>query len=176
MINLRRAAAVAAAALGLALGALAAPASAATQHASVASPRWQTGAQTTRPEVAAPSGTTANPSTVGICTDSSGFNLGGRFFCGDAYGPGELFYTFPNGVIQLFVIGTDHQVWTRWSNTSETSWTGWSSVLGGSCWGWRQPFGSGYTPGIIVIGSNGHDFAKQRNNNGTWPNNWTEIN
>jgi len=26
--------------------------------------------------------------------------------------------TFPNGVQQVFVIGTDNAVWTRWTNAS----------------------------------------------------------
>ena len=90
-------AAVAAAALSLALGAFAAPASAATQNASVGGPRWQTGRWTTLAEVTAahggtavvaPLGISATPSAVGVCTDSSGFHLGGQFFCGDAYGIG----------------------------------------------------------------------------------------
>ncbi|MFB6893565.1 hypothetical protein ACFCX4_30090 [Kitasatospora sp. NPDC056327] len=39
---------------------------------------------------------------------------GGAFFCGGDYGDGKTYVTLSDGTKQLFVIGTDFNVWTTW--------------------------------------------------------------
>ncbi|CAN3985740.1 hypothetical protein [Kitasatospora purpeofusca] len=39
---------------------------------------------------------------------------GGTFFCGGDYGDGKTYVTLSDGTKQLFVIGTDFNVWTTW--------------------------------------------------------------
>jgi hypothetical protein len=88
--------------------------------------------------------------TTSICTDAS---LGGSFYC-DSTTSGEAWYQFPNGLWQLFVIGTDNAVWTRWEE-SNGSYHGWYSMGGYSS---SYPVvlnGSGYSPQINVVGRNG---------------------
>jgi hypothetical protein len=107
MINLRRAAAAPLAVAALALGALVAPASvasAATPSAAVVG-----------------AGSTVQKAG-GWCTYTS---WGGTYYCGS-----QSWYGINNQLFQVFVIGSNNAVWTRWSNTSGVS--GWTS-LGGSC-------------------------------------------
>ncbi|MFE6870768.1 hypothetical protein ACFVFS_29955 [Kitasatospora sp. NPDC057692] len=40
---------------------------------------------------------------------------GGTFYCGGDYGDGKTYVTLADGTKQLFVIGTDHNVWTTWT-------------------------------------------------------------
>jgi hypothetical protein len=103
MINLRRAAAPLAVA-ALALGALAAPASA----ASAATPK------------AAVVGAGSTVQKGSWCTYTS---WGGTYYCGS-----QSWYGINKQLFQVFVIGTNYQVYTRWSNTSGVS--GWKSLGG----------------------------------------------
>ncbi|MFE7191948.1 hypothetical protein [Kitasatospora sp. NPDC057541] len=40
---------------------------------------------------------------------------GGTFYCGGDYGDGKTYVTLSDGTKQIFVIGTDHNVWTTWT-------------------------------------------------------------
>lgn len=122
---------------------------------------------------AASASTSASSKASGTCTDTAN-NLGGSFFCGGAYGPtGEEWYYFPDGVQEVFVIGTDHAMWTRWTNGSG-NWVGWTS-MGGSCWSLSDIPYAGYTPTVTVAGSDGNPWAKQRQSDGHWTA-WYRVN
>ncbi len=122
-----------------------------------------TGGMLTGTASAASATKTAAADTVTTCSDPT---LGGTYYCGGAYGVGEEWYYFPNGVEQLFVIGTDHGVWTRWTNASG-NWVGWTPMYG-SCWGWGGVIADGYTPSLVVTGSDGNSWANQRDPDGHW--------
>jgi hypothetical protein len=104
----------------------------------------------------------------GYCSDVT-YNLGGTFYCDPVGGDtGETWYAFPNGALQLFVIGTDNAVWTRWSNAAVTSWSGWTS-MGGSATSYVYYHGSGYTPTIDVVGSDNKTwYHRTRSSSGSW--------
>ncbi|GAA2155637.1 hypothetical protein GCM10009760_55740 [Kitasatospora kazusensis] len=77
--------------------------------------------------------------------------------------------TLPDGTKELFVVGTDHAVWTNWSYTNG-SWSGWQSMGGG--------VESGITVGgkadggwsffISATGTDGNTWYRQRSANGYW--------
>jgi hypothetical protein len=118
---------------------------------------------------------TAHAASGATCHDAL---LGGTFFCtssGD-YTSGEAWWTFPNGTKQLFVIGTDNAVWTRWNNTSG-NWSAWTS-MGGIAIRFPPQFysqgiflvtGSGtYTPDLTVVGTDGGVWHRERGGDGVW--------
>lgn len=122
----------------------------------------------THTQVAAP-GINAITATsrVELCTDPY-FHLGGLFYCGGPYSlTGESWYAFPNGALQVFVIGTDHAVWTRWSDPRRTRWSPWTS-MGGSGWSAVYIYANRYNPTIYVRGPHGGWWHRTRLNNGVW--------
>ncbi|EPH44415.1 hypothetical protein ABT390_22530 [Streptomyces aurantiacus] len=95
--------------------------------------------------------------------------MGGRYSC--EYG--EEWYTYSNGMKQMWVIGADRQVWTRWSRPN------------GTFVGWR-PFGGVATSAVEVVwddskgmgavirvrGTDGKPHYRERNaRTGRW-NDW----
>ncbi|WP_380282157.1 hypothetical protein [Kitasatospora purpeofusca] len=44
----------------------------------------------------------------------------GQFLCGGGFGKQMPIYTFDDGTVQTFFIGTDYAVWTYWTNPNET--------------------------------------------------------
>jgi hypothetical protein len=91
---------------------------------------------------------------------------GGRYSCDY----GEEWYKFPNGVRQAWVIGSDRQIWTRWSKADGT-FTDW------------QPFGGVATSGVEFLedesdgmgavvrvrGTDGKPWYRERNpDTGVW--------
>lgn len=173
MINIRRAAGVAAAALGLALGALAAPASAATQHAAAGStlvaPSGVGKLAAASPAHATVVGREA-PESIGECTLTNGW--GGGFYCASTDPDhGAIWYEFPNGTEEVFVVGLDWSVWTRWNNTSGglSAWTS----LGGQVEHTEPVIGlSGSSWGVtlVVFGTNGDYYYDTRSDSpsGGW--------
>lgn len=102
------------------------------------------------------------------CTYTS---WGGTYYCGS-----QSWYSISGKLFQVFVIGTNNEVWTRWSTTSGVS--GWTS-LGGICIPGNystQEFevNSAWKFGTECIGANGFYYAKVRNTDGSWTN-WEEI-
>ncbi|WP_213009086.1 hypothetical protein [Paractinoplanes toevensis] len=78
-------------------------------------------AGTAGPAIAAPQPPGAEePTSGGFCTYH---NWGGRFYCGT----GRV-WAMPNRLRELFVIGTDLSVWTRWETTNGSS--GWVDLQG----------------------------------------------
>ncbi|MFF7636249.1 hypothetical protein ACFZB9_24335 [Kitasatospora sp. NPDC008050] len=75
----------------------------------------------------------------------------------------------PNGSIQWFVVGTDHAVWTNWTQV-EGGLHGWQS-LGGivqgpiSIWGKSA---DGWSFFIGATGTDGKPWDRQRADDGTW--------
>lgn len=150
MINLRRAAAAPLAVAALALGALAAPAS---------------GASTATPNAAiVGAGSTVQKGSW--CTYTS---WGGSYYCGS-----QSWYGISGQLFQVFVIGTNNSVFTRWSNTSGVS--GWVS-LGGSCvkaassTSANEVIGGG-SPWVFSVmcknRNNGAYYERVRSANGSW--------
>ncbi|MBD0676692.1 hypothetical protein [Streptomyces sp. CBMA156] len=100
---------------------------------------------------------------------------GGTFLCGGAYGEGAVTYYFRDGRQEVFVIGTDHAVWTRWTDKSGTK-SGWLS-MGGVFTG---PVGISATDmgygnfEIAAKGTDGRTWARVRDTNGDW-NRWAAL-
>ncbi|MFD7539930.1 hypothetical protein [Streptomyces sp. NPDC059819] len=92
-------------------------------------------------------------------------NWGGSFYCNSQYN-----HTLPNSYHQVFVIGTNKQVYTRWESASGVS--DWAS-LGGQCVSpghhsvdmWEQ---NGWTFTIACVGTDNWGYLNTRNSNGTW--------
>jgi hypothetical protein len=89
--------------------------------------------------------------TAFFCTDTA---LGGAFYCDGSSASGEAWYQFPNGLKQLFVVGSDNAVWTRWQE-SNGSYHAWYSMGGYSLSYPVVVNGSGYSPQINVVGQDG---------------------
>jgi hypothetical protein len=75
----------------------------------------------------------------------------------------------PNGTQQLFVVGTDHAVWTDWS-LPNGSWAGWQS-LGGTVESgisiWDVSDG-GWVFSIVATGTDGNPWHRTRSADGAW--------
>lgn len=108
-----------------------------------------------------------------VCTNLTidGVNYGGRFYCG--YGVG--YQLMPNGVEEVWVIGTDYSVWTRWRTPNGTLHpsNGWHSQGGKVRVGDHRSItmtGGGYTPTVWVVGIDNpaHWWWNARSSNGTW--------
>ncbi|CAM5470364.1 hypothetical protein [Streptomyces tanashiensis] len=111
--------------------------------------------------VAAESGTTG---TLAACVTSTR-NWGGNVVAG--YGCSE--YALPNGEEQVFGVGTDGAVWTRWSRTNGTlsSWTS----LGGQARSSVSAEGYGWAITLSVIGTDGNWWYNNRG--GTSSGGWS---
>ncbi|MER5373384.1 hypothetical protein [Streptomyces sp. NPDC002553] len=152
------------AAAGLLLGAVT-PAQSATAHDSVpAAPIAPRSGQA--PGVAAP----AVGTEPGGVYKSGGYchfgNWGGSFFC---QGSGLHFVAWkkPDGYIQVFVIGTNRHVFTRWASASGTS--GWLD-MGGVC---NPDYGmdaasSGWSISVACVGTDGNWWHNTRATSGSW--------
>ncbi|MFB7268070.1 hypothetical protein ACFCXH_38925, partial [Streptomyces nojiriensis] len=71
---------------------------------------------------AAPAQAAAPAAAAGFCHVSG---LGGDYIC--EYG--EAWMTYPAGNRQVFIVGTDFAVWTRWQYAGG-SWSDWTSMGG----------------------------------------------
>ncbi|GAA2155596.1 hypothetical protein GCM10009760_55670 [Kitasatospora kazusensis] len=109
--------------------------------------------------------TTLAPHTVGSCTSPQ---FGGGFYCGDAYGSGQNFYTFEDGTTQIFVIGMDHAVWSRWTylDGGMSSWMSLGGYLTSKV-SISNADGGSFTIG--AIGGDGHTmWYRDRDGGGNW--------
>jgi hypothetical protein len=120
--------------------------------------------------------TGAAPAVVlGLCHDPL---FGGTFWCDTSVGylSGEAWWLFPDHTRQIFVIGSDNAVWTKWDNTSG-DWSGWTS-MGGISISYPPKFyingqfstkGSGtFTPDLTVVGTDHGVWHRQRGGDGVW--------
>ncbi|MYY83194.1 MULTISPECIES: hypothetical protein [unclassified Streptomyces] len=86
-------------------------------------------------------------------------------------------YSFDNGVLQQFVIGTDSAVWTRWTNEQRTKWSSWESLGGVARSGVqtkRYVYDGPDTVLIAVRGTDGKWWSRYRQPTGTW-NGWQQY-
>ena len=97
------------------------------------------------------------------CTDAS---FGGTYYCGY----GERNFTFSNGTYEVWVIGTDYSIWTRWrSNGSYSSWVNQGGQI-------RRSYASGdfvritcgSNPIIEVVGTDNRWYSNARRTDGSW--------
>jgi len=107
----------------------------------------------------------AAPST---CTDPE---YGGTFYCGY----GEWVVTLSSGVEQVFVVGTDYAVWTKWHRTNGTysSWTSLSGEVNHSVS--TNNFVVCYPSNLYVNvkGTSGQYYYKSRSeSSGSWSTSW----
>ncbi|WP_406192913.1 hypothetical protein OH807_01800 [Kitasatospora sp. NBC_01560] len=98
--------------------------------------------------------------------------FGGTFLCGGEYDGGVTSFAFRDGTSEIFVIGTDHAVWTRWTTNSSGKLSAWTS-MGGSFTTkvdiTRQTLGGAFT--ITSRGSDNRMWSRDRAQNGNW-NSW----
>ncbi len=119
MMNLRKAVVVAAAAF--ALGALAAPASAATQNAAAVGPQTSaSGMHATPYEVTAARSSSVSPAFSACPVTAFGYD--GAGICGTQ---GLTVYDSNGNPVEAFVIGTDWAIWHAWPGSN-----GWHSLGG----------------------------------------------
>ena len=91
---------------------------------------------------------------------------GGNYYCGYGYQSNR----FPDGTVQVYVIGTDFSVWTRWTKNGRLS--NWVS-LGGKI---RHTYKSsdffvglcGNQPFVRIYGLDNQLWSNIRHEDGTW--------
>ncbi|MFF2658293.1 hypothetical protein ACFVUH_13100 [Kitasatospora sp. NPDC058032] len=116
---------------------------------------------------------TAQASPVSVC---SHFSWGGQYVC-DLADPnrGETWWNLSDGTRQLFVIGIDGAVWTRWSypGGSLSSWQNF-----GGKWALDTPYiaisPSASSVTISVMGIDGRRWYKTRPVPGSWGD-WVTV-
>ncbi|MFB7470529.1 hypothetical protein [Kitasatospora sp. NPDC056184] len=91
----------------------------------------------------------------------------GQFLCGGGFGRKMPVYTFDDGTVQTFYIGTDYAVWTYWTNPDETR----SPLvpLGGRAAGDVRI--NAYNGGFVqleVTGTDARHWFNNREVNGRW--------
>jgi Zn-dependent metalloprotease len=114
-------------------------------------------------------GPSSYPTSQGsICSDPT---FGGQFYCATNWADGEAWYQFPNGNWQVFLIGTDHSVRTRWQHNDGT-YTAWSS-MGGYSTSFPVVINGAYdNPQINVVGRDGSYwwYRVRSSSTGNWSN------
>ncbi|MCX4539482.1 hypothetical protein [Streptomyces sp. NBC_01565] len=89
--------------------------------------------------------------------------LGGDYIC--EYG--ESWMTYPAGNRQVFIIGSDFAVWTRWQYAGG-SWSEWMSMGGKAGSGVRVEGNNSWNPTISIVGSDGDRWYRHRLDSGSW--------
>ncbi|MEU8927303.1 hypothetical protein AB0D10_41365 [Kitasatospora sp. NPDC048545] len=100
---------------------------------------------------------------------------GGKYLCGGPYRDGTATYYFRDGRQEVFVIGTDHAVWTRWTDKSGNK-SGWLS-FGGTFTGPVSVLATDMGQGnfeVGAVGTDGHIWSRVRDVNGNWTG-WAAI-
>jgi hypothetical protein len=173
-IRLRRLLAAGLCATALTIGALAgiAPAASASTSAALSST-----AAISRENVVTSGGRQNGDAVAPAAATCSFGSWGGGGFCGT-----DATYTMPNGYAEIFIIGLDHAVWTRWNSSNGLS--SWAS-LSGYCTNTGSPLGLGRVPGydgwswyVNCTGGDGNAWYITRigsdDGAGNW-NNWTST-
>ncbi|MEU9045962.1 MULTISPECIES: hypothetical protein [unclassified Kitasatospora] len=118
-------------------------------------------------------GTGTVGSSLGVCSSPV---WGGNYLCGDEYGAGTATYYFRDGRQEVFVIGTDHAVWTRWTVDKSGKKSGWLS-LGGVLAGPVGILATDMGFGNFEVGAKGTDgriWSRVRDTNGNWTG-WAAV-
>ncbi|MFE6055283.1 hypothetical protein ACFQ6N_31420 [Kitasatospora sp. NPDC056446] len=115
----------------------------------------------------------ASAGDIGVPAHCGNKQFGGTFLCGGDYGDGGTYFFFQDGNSEIFVIGTDQAVWTRWTSGSSHKMSNWTS-LGGSFTSkvsiTRQTIGGAFT--ITARGGDyNHMWSRDRSQSGNW-NSW----
>lgn len=113
----------------------------------------------------------AAPASAAPCTTSDPL-WGGTYYCGY----GRRSYNFTDGTYQVFVIGTDYAVWTKWrKNGNYSKWVSLGGRIRASHdfddFGILSCFGQ---PIVGVIGTNGLPYGNGRNSDGSWSG-WSQA-
>ncbi|MFE6055342.1 hypothetical protein ACFQ6N_31715 [Kitasatospora sp. NPDC056446] len=120
---------------------------------------------------------TAAPASASIASPAhcGSTVFGGDFICGGDYGTGgQTFVGFRDGTRQVFVIGLDHAMWTRWTIGNSNRMSDWTSM------------GGYLTSGVTVVkatpdnaltlsarGGDNRAWYIDRYSNGAWSAWWT---
>ncbi|MEY2233471.1 MULTISPECIES: hypothetical protein [Streptomyces] len=116
---------------------------------------------------AALAGVTAAPAQAAAPAAAAGFchvsGLGGDYIC--EYG--EAWLTYPAGNRQVFIVGTDFAVWTRWQFAGG-SWSEWTSMGGTVRSGVRIEGNNTWNPTISIVGMDGERWSRHRLTSGSW--------
>ncbi|WP_327733298.1 hypothetical protein OG749_04905 [Streptomyces nojiriensis] len=116
---------------------------------------------------AALAGVTAAPAQAATPAAAAGFchvsGLGGDYIC--EYG--EAWMTYPAGNRQVFIVGTDFAVWTRWQYAGG-SWSEWTSMGGTVRSGVRIDGNNTWNPTISIVGMDGERWSRHRLSSGSW--------
>ncbi|MFF4262482.1 hypothetical protein ACFY7Y_16730 [Streptomyces virginiae] len=116
---------------------------------------------------AALAGVTAAPAQAAAPAAAAGFchvsGLGGDYIC--EYG--EAWMTYPAGNRQVFIVGTDFAVWTRWQFAGG-SWSEWTSMGGTVRSGVRIDGNNTWNPTISIVGMDGERWSRHRLTSGSW--------
>ncbi|MFE2109472.1 hypothetical protein ACFXAF_26935 [Kitasatospora sp. NPDC059463] len=126
---------------------------------------------------------TAAPSTASAASAAAAQPMncvspvwGGEYLCGGEYGePGITEYAYRDGRRQVFVIGTDHAVWTRSSSASgkKGSWSSLGGYLIGGVGITAADTGGGRFE-IAARGTDGNLWARRHGTDGSWTA-WARI-
>ncbi|MEV4643112.1 hypothetical protein AB0J80_37820 [Actinoplanes sp. NPDC049548] len=141
--------------------------------------------------VAAVSATLVVPTTAHAATDTTspcsplhigGVDWGGILYCNYGEYGGYDYATLSDGTLEVFVVGGDHSVWTKWRSPSG-SYSGWVK-LGGVVhsngeWWYLQTIalpshGGGTDWEVRVIGTDNRAWCRIRSSlTGTWSPDWS---
>ncbi|RKT11149.1 hypothetical protein BX285_5084 [Streptomyces sp. 1114.5] len=78
-------------------------------------------------------GLAAAPASAGVITPAhcGSTMFGGDFLCGGDYGTsGQTVVNLNDGTRQVFVVGRDHAMWTRWTIGNSNGLSAWTSMGG----------------------------------------------
>ena len=100
--------------------------------------------------------------TAAATTGCSVAGLGGNTIC--EYG--QSWTTWPNGARQVFVIGTNYAVYTRWQEARGGRYVAWTSLGGKARSGVavHRSSSATWTASISVTGTNGNTYFRNRGN------------
>lgn len=109
----------------------------------------------------------ATPAEASSCSRG-----GGAYIC--EYGVTS--YKLPNGTKQEFIVGTDHAVWTRWTD-SDGDWSRWQSMGGNA---WSKAYAYDYDTSdrwsfrVFYYDQSAEYWGRNRDHNGNWSP-WTHY-
>ncbi|MFE2722873.1 hypothetical protein [Kitasatospora sp. NPDC059327] len=129
------------------------------------------------PALAAGQGGDTGTAQPGPAKPKSCSAYGGTFFCGGDYGDGKTSVTLSDGTKQIFVVGTDYDIWTTWFPPKGAQ-APWMS-LGGDHDFVNKVKISNKKGNAFTVGARsfhlGADLNRDRDNGGAWSGWWTKA-